>query len=129
MQSISSLNLVLQWHLCNAHVYESSHGGTKFFIGLFYKVRAFIRMKYLDLLDEMISSLNSYTPLLCLLILSAWMCCCLHFSSICIHVSGSRELHIEHVIEGYASLPKNSCFLAFPIYCPCLSFKRHVFAS
>ena len=55
------------------------------------------------------------------------MWCCLHFRSTCSHVSGSRELHMRHVIDGKASLPKNSCVLTFPIYWPCLSFRRHVF--
>ena len=30
-------------------------------------------------------------------------------------MSGSMELQIEHVIERNASLPRNSCFLAFHI--------------
>ena len=53
------------------------------------------------------------------------MWCCLHFRSTCSHVSGSRELHMGHVIDGKASLLKNNCFLVFPMYWPCLSFKRH----
>ena len=57
------------------------------------------------------------------------MLCCLHFRSTCSHVSGSSELHIEHVIEGKASLLKNNCFLAFPIYWPCHNFRRHVFCE
>ena len=40
----------------------------------------------------------------------------LHFRSTCSHVSGSGELHMGHVIGGKASLPKNNCFLAFPMY-------------
>ena len=40
---------------------------------------------------------------------------------------GSRELHMRHVIDRKASLPKNNCFLAFPMYWPCLSFEIHVF--
>ena len=55
------------------------------------------------------------------------MWCCLHFRSTCSHVSGSRELHIGHVIDRKVSLPKNNCFLAFPMYWPCLSFRRHAF--
>ena len=82
-------------------------------------------MKYLDLLNDMISIPISHTPLLCLLILSVWMCCCF----ICIHVFRSSKLHIEHVIKGYAYLPKNNYYLAFPIYCPCLNFRRHVFCK
>ena len=34
------------------------------------------------------------------------MCCCLHFRSTCSHVSASSELHIGHVWDGYAFLPK-----------------------
>ena len=43
-----------------------------------------------------------------------WLC--LQFKSTCNDVCGSTELHIEHVIEEYVSLPKNSCFLPLPIY-------------
>ena len=35
------------------------------------------------------------------------MYCWLQFSRICIHVSGSKELHMEHVIDGNISCPKN----------------------
>ena len=42
--------------------------------------------------------------------------CCLHVRSTCSRVLGSRELRMGHVIDGKASLPKNSCFLAFPMY-------------
>ena len=31
------------------------------------------------------------------------------------------------MIDGKASLAKNSCFMAFPMYWPCLSFKGHIF--
>jgi hypothetical protein len=31
-----------------------------------------------------------------------------------------------HVFNGYASLPKKSCFLACPIYCPVRNLIRHV---
>ena len=55
------------------------------------------------------------------------MWCCLHFRNTYSHVSGSGQLHMGHVIDGKASMPKNSCFLAFPIYWPCLSFKSHFF--
>ena len=44
-------------------------------------------------------------------------------------MSGSKEFHMEHVIYGYISYPKNSCFLAFPIYWLCLSFSRQVFCD
>ena len=50
--------------------------------------------------DATISFLNSHTALLCLLVLRACMWCCLHFRSTCSHVSGSRELHMGHVIDG-----------------------------
>ena len=36
---------------------------------------------------------------------------------------------MEHVIDGYVSRPKKSCFLAFSIYWPCLSFSRQVFCE
>ena len=55
------------------------------------------------------------------------MCCCLHLRSTCNHVSASRELQIWHVFDGYASLPKNSCFQACPIYSPVRNFTRHIF--
>ena len=34
---------------------------------------------------------------------------CLHFRSTCNHVSRYGELHMGHVIDGKASLPKNRC--------------------
>jgi hypothetical protein len=55
------------------------------------------------------------------------MCCCLHLRSTCSHVSASDELQIGHVLDGYAFLPKKSCFRACLIYCPVLNFTRHVF--
>ena len=55
------------------------------------------------------------------------MCCCLHVSSTCNHVSGSYELQMEHVIEGYACLPKNNCFRALLIYVPVRNLMRHDF--
>ena len=39
----------------------------------------------------------------------------------------SDELHIGHVVDGYVSLPKKSCFQACPIYSPVRNFTRHVF--
>ena len=39
----------------------------------------------------------------------------------------SDELQIGHVLDGYASLPKKSCFRACPIYCLVRNFTRHVF--
>ena len=43
------------------------------------------------------------------------MWCGLHFRSTCNHVSGSGGLHMGHVIDGKATLPKNNCFPAFPM--------------
>jgi hypothetical protein len=54
----------------------------------------------------------SHIALLCLFVIGAWMCCCLHLSSICSHVSAFDEFHIGHVLDGYVSLPKKSCFRA-----------------
>ncbi len=36
---------------------------------------------------------------------------------------------MEHVIEGNLSLPKNSCFLALPIYWPVRNFNILVFCA
>ena len=44
MQSISGLNLALQWHLCWLHVHINSHGGTVFSCGLLLNVPAFMRV-------------------------------------------------------------------------------------
>ena len=55
------------------------------------------------------------------------MCCCLQVSSTCNHVSGSYELQMGHVIDGYVCLPKNSCFRALPIYVPVRNLMRHDF--
>ena len=55
------------------------------------------------------------------------MCCCLHLRNTYNHVSASSEVQIGHVWDGYAVLPKKSCFLACPIYCPVLNFTKHVF--
>ena len=44
------------------------------------------------------------------------MQCCLQFKNIWSHVSSSRKLHMKHVIEGYALLLKNICFLTLPMY-------------
>ena len=44
------------------------------------------------------------------------MWCCLHFRSTCSLVSRFGELHMGHVIDGKVFLPKNSCFMAFPMY-------------
>ena len=51
-------------------------------------------------LDKTISFLNAHTILLCLLVLRECMWLCSQFKNTSNHVSGSRELHIEHVIEG-----------------------------
>ncbi len=37
------------------------------------------------------------------------------------------ELQIGHVIDGNLSLPKNSCFLALPMYWPVRNFKMLIF--
>jgi hypothetical protein len=55
------------------------------------------------------------------------MCCCLHLRSTRSHVSTFGELHMGHVFDRYASLPKKSCFRACPIYCLVRNFTRHVF--
>ena len=57
------------------------------------------------------------------------MWCWLHFNSTCSHVSASCELQIGHVVDGNLSLPKNSCFLALPMYCPVRNFRRLVFCE
>jgi hypothetical protein len=44
MQSISGLNLALQWHLCWLHVHINSHGGIVFSCGLLLNVPAFMRV-------------------------------------------------------------------------------------
>ena len=55
----------------------------------------------------------SHTNLLqCISVISAWVCCCLHLSSTCSHVSTFDELHIGHVFDAYGSLLKKSCFQA-----------------
>ena len=42
-------------------------------------------------------------------------------------MSAFGELQMGHVWDGYAFMPKKSCFLACPIYCPVQNFIRHVF--
>jgi hypothetical protein len=69
--------------------------------GLLLKIPAFMRVKHRDFSDEIRSFLISPTALLCLLTRRECICCCLHLSSICNQVSGSVELHMGHVIEGY----------------------------
>jgi hypothetical protein len=54
------------------------------------------------------------------------MWCWLHFKSTYSHVSASKELHIGHVIVGNRSMPKNSCFLALPMYWPVRNFSMLV---
>ena len=54
----------------------------------------------------------SHTALLRLLVINAWISCCLHLSSTCSHILASVELHKGHVLDGKASLPKKSCFRA-----------------
>ena len=41
----------------------------------------------------------------------------------------SGELQIGHVLDGNLWIPKNSCFLALPMYCPVRNFKRAVFCG
>src|SRR5665213_2050512 len=86
-----------------------------------------MRVKHRDFSDEIRSFLISPTALLCLLILSECICCCLHVSSTCSQVFGLFELHMGHVIEGYLWWPKNICFLALPIYVPVRNLIRHDF--
>ena len=54
------------------------------------------------------------------------MCCCLHLRSTCSGVSTFVELQIGHVLDGKASMPKKSCFRAWPMYCPIRNFIKHV---
>ena len=65
--------------------------------------------------DEINNFMISHTALLCLLTCSACICCCLHVSSTCSHVSGSYELQMGHVMVGNLCLPKKVCFLAWPM--------------
>ena len=55
------------------------------------------------------------------------MWCWLHFRSTWSHVSASKELQIGHVCDGNLCMPKNSCFLALPMYCPVRNFSKLVF--
>ena len=109
------------------HSQGSSQLGTVFSWGLLLKVPAFMRVKHRDFSDEIRSFLISPTALLCLLIRSECIFCWLHFSSTCSQVSGSFELHMGHVIEGYLWCPKNICFLALPMYVPVRNLIRHDF--
>ena len=72
-------------------------------------------MKHRDFSDEINNFLISHTALLCLLTCNACICCCLHVSSTCSHVSGSTELQIGQVMVGNLCLPKKVCFLAWPM--------------
>ena len=112
---MSGLNLELQWHLCVPHVQGSSQLGAVFSWGLSLKVPAFMRVKHRDFSDETSNFLISQTALLCLLTWSECICCCWHVSSTWNHVSGSYELQMGHVIDGNLCLPKNICFLAWPM--------------
>jgi hypothetical protein len=49
-----------------------------------------------------------------------------HESKTCFQVSGSVELHKEQVIWGKRVGPKNSCFLALPIYWLYRNLRMHV---
>lgn len=44
-------------------------------------------------------------------------------------MSASDVLQIGHVIEGNLSIPKKSCFLALPIYCPVRNFNMFVICA
>ena len=44
-------------------------------------------------------------------------------------MSASGELQIGHVMDENLSLPKHSCFLALPMYCPVRNFRRLVFCE
>ena len=44
-------------------------------------------------------------------------------------MSTSLELQIGHVMDENLSLPKNSYFLALPMYCHVRNFSRHVFCG
>ena len=83
-----------------------------------------MRVKQRDFSDEIMSFRISPTALLCLLTRSECICCCLHFSNTCSQVSGSFELHMGHIIEGYLCWPKNICFLALPMYVPVWNLRR-----
>ena len=124
---MSGLNLELQWHLCVPHVQGSNQFGRVFSGGLSLKVPAFMRIKHRDFSDEISSLRISQTALLCLLTRSECMCCCWHVSNTCNHVSGSCDLQMGHVMDGNLSLPKNICFLAWPMYVPIRNLIRHVF--
>ena len=91
-QRMSGLNRELQWHLWVSHVQGRNQLGTVFSWGLSLKVPTFMRVKHRDFSDEINNFLISHTALLCLLTCSACICCCLHVSSTCSHVSGSNEL-------------------------------------
>ena len=84
--------------------------------GSLLNVHAFMRTHHLDFFDATINFLTSHIALLCLLVRMTCMWWCLHFRSMCSHVLGSEVLHMGHVIGGKATMPKNNCFLAFPMY-------------
>ena len=88
-----------------------------------------MRLQHLDFCADRSSFINSHTALLCLLTLRACIWYRLHFRCTWSHVFASNELFMGHVIDGNLSLPKNSCFLAFPIYCPIQCFRRLVFCE
>ena len=57
------------------------------------------------------------------------MWCWLHIRSTWSHVSASRELQIGHAFDGNICMPKNSRFLAIPMYWLVRSFRRLVFCE
>ena len=54
----------------------------------------------MDVLFDIRSLHSSLIILLCLLVINAWMCYCLHLRSTCSHVYVSIELHRGHVCVG-----------------------------
>jgi hypothetical protein len=54
--------------------------------------------------------------LLCLVVCKACMCCRLQVSNTCNQMSSLGELQMEHVMDGYKSVPKNNCLQALPMY-------------
>lgn len=44
-------------------------------------------------------------------------------------MSEFEELHMEQLMDGNLSLPKNNFFLAFPMYCLVRNFKIVVFCE
>ena len=81
-------------------MHGSGHVGIVFSYNSSLSVLAFISVLCLDILVDKMSLRISHTTLLCLFVISAWMCCYLYLSSICSHVCTSDELHIGHIFDG-----------------------------